>query len=99
MKNISSTINICNFIARCTILGAPLPVPFYYSGYEPGKTDAIESLQFQRTTLLWTLHNVYLTPSAKQPLDIRGPSKLIEIEGSDEAFLGFRVGATGVRIY
>lgn len=53
----------------------------------------------RRELLVWKLHNVYLTHSTKQPLDIRSPSEFIEIEGSDEASFGFRVGAVGVRIY
>ena len=48
--------------------------------------------------MVWKLHNVYLASSAKQPLDIRGPSEFVEIEGSDEASLGFGVGFVGVRI-
>ena len=59
----------------------------------------IELLRNGASALLWKLHDVYLTPSAKQPLNIRGPSEFIEIEGSDEASLGFRLGAAGLRVY
>ncbi len=45
------------------------------------------------------LHDVYVTPSPTQPLDIRGPSEFIQIEGSDEASLGCSFGAMGVCVY